>query len=520
MPDTERTWDEILRIMMKVTRGENCSLMFRSPGTDDLVILAAKGRRDLDTRMSDVPFRKRFELDGGVAAWVLENGCGVYVSDVENDARFVQIEESPFKIGSLMCFPVRDGYDTLGILNLSHGEKGAFGQTEEQAMNIASHQVAITMTTATIGRGGHHQSDATNPNTVSATPKTRNTPEEGASQLELPSQNGNGGDEKLLLLYESGKMRKVVETIDQIADTDVTVLIQGESGTGKELVARALHYRSVRKNMPFMKVNCAALPEELLESELFGYEKGAFTGAYRRKPGKFELAHGGTIFLDEIADISPSLQAKLLQVLQDGEFARLGGKRDIHVDARVLVATNKDLPDYVKIGRFRADLFYRLNVVNIHVPPLRERKDELPLLARYLLDRYSRKYEKPVPVLSPETSDLLLLYDWPGNIRELENMIKRLVVLGNEKVIRNELSQVFSPGWEPSEPKREETPRPKSLSLKEISRRAAHEAEGKLIQATLEQTRWNRKKAAKLLGISYKALLYKIKACGLDRTPA
>jgi len=188
------------------------------------------------------------------------------------------------------------------------------------------------------------------------------------------------------------KMGRIREVIAQVANTDVTVLIQGESGVGKEIVARSLHFNSGRRNKPFIKVNCAALPEELLESELFGYEKGAFTGAYRRKPGKFELAHNGTIFLDEIGDISPSLQAKLVQVLQDGEFSRLGGKADVQVDVRVLVATNRNLEEAVRDGRFREDLYYRLNVVNIDVPPLRERKEEIPVFVKYFLDFYSKKY--------------------------------------------------------------------------------------------------------------------------------
>ena len=316
-------------------------------------------------------------------------------------------------------------------------------------------------------------------------------------------------------------MVRIMEMIGQVADTDVTVLIHGESGVGKEPVARALHYRSARKDKPFIKVNCAALPEELLESELFGYEKGAFTGAYNRKPGKFELAHGGTIFLDEIAEISPSLQAKLLQVLQDGEFARLGGKQDIQVNVRVLVATNKNLEEYVRNGRFREDLYYRLNVLNIHVPPLRERRNEIAALAHYFLEHYGRKYGKSFPSLSPETNTLLLGHGWPGNVRELENMMKRLVVLGDEEAIKQALTGQ-PPEPEPAETKAIFQPAagPKTISLKEISRRAAVQAEREVIQKTLEQTHWNRKMAAKLLAISYKALLYKIKECGLGNPPA
>jgi transcriptional regulator with GAF, ATPase, and Fis domain len=257
-----------------------------------------------------------------------------------------------------------------------------------------------------------------------------------------------------------------------------------------------LHFNSPRRDKPFIKVNCAALPGELLESELFGYEKGAFTGAYRRKPGKFELAHNGTMFLDEIGDISTALQAKLLQVLQDGEFSRLGSKTDIRVDVRVLVATNKDLEESVRHGLFREDLYYRLNVVNILVPPLREE-----------VSPPSRKLMK-----------LFMRYQWPGNIRELENMVKRLVVLGDEAAIIEELSSEINGKRFPRKSKLQlQGPLPPILPLKEVSRRAVTLAEREAILKVLNQTNWNRKMAAKLLHISYKAILYKIKEYGLTR---
>ncbi len=518
MPDTKRTWDGILRVMINVTRGENCSLMLKSDEAEKLVIRAARGRRDLDSHMGRNLFRKSFPPSDGVAGWVLETGCGVYVSDAQKDPRFIEVKESPFRIGSLMCFPVRDGNQIVGILNLSHGDKAAFGDQEQQAMKMVSSQLSIILASARTEGNNDSRTNGTRSSGRSQTLKSMDGRKRSASQLVMPPHNGNGGDGRLLFLYKSPKMIKIVETIAQVADTDVTVLIQGESGVGKELIARALHYQSGRKNKPFIKVNCAALPEELLESELFGYEKGAFTGAYNRKPGKFELAHGGTILLDEIAEISPSLQAKLLQVLQDGEFARLGGKSDIQVDVRVLVATNKNLGEYVKDGRFREDLYYRLNVLNIYVPPLRERREEIPLLIEYLLEKNGQKYGESVPGLSQETTDLLINYPWPGNVRELENMIKRFVVLGTEEVIERELSSSFSV-VSPLEVKSEKAEGPKPVSLKEISRKAALEAEAEVILKTLEQTRWNRKKAAKLLGISYKALLYKIKESGLDNTP-
>ncbi len=321
-------------------------------------------------------------------------------------------------------------------------------------------------------------------------------------------------------LWASEKMRQVKELLEQVADADVTVLIHGESGVGKEVIARSLHTLSNRRNKPFVKINCAALPEQLLESELFGYEKGAFTGASARKPGRFELANLGTMFLDEIGEMSPALQAKLLQVLQDGEFSPLGGNRDIRVDVRVVVATNRNLQEMVSSGTFREDLYYRLNVVNLFVPPLRDRREEVLILSEHFLRKYSEKYSRPVPRLSEHLTDAFMEYRWPGNVRELENMIKRIVVLGTEGAILNEIrAAVPAPpaarGPEAVEPPHEEPPLEDLMSLREIGRRAAREAEREALRRVLHQTNWNRKKAAEILEVSYKTLLQKIKDCGL-----
>src|SRR6266567_4247020 len=262
-----------------------------------------------------------------------------------------------------------------------------------------------------------------------------------------------------MLFGTSPKMEDVKNTIEQVPDTNATVLIRGESGTGKEVVARMVFSHSLRHEKPFVKVNCAAIPHELLESELFGYEPGAFTGANRQKLGKFDLAHGGTIFLDEISEMHPALQAKLLHVLQDGEFSRLGGKRDISVDVRVLSATNKHLERAVEEGMFREDLFYRLNVITIHIPPLRERQEEIPVFLDFFLRKYSEYYGKQPPAFSEYAVGRMMKYAWPGNIRELENLVKRYVIVGNEAQIIRELSThkplmssmsgTVAPVWEP-----------------------------------------------------------------------
>jgi two-component system response regulator AtoC len=327
----------------------------------------------------------------------------------------------------------------------------------------------------------------------------------------------------------SPRMKQIKEMIDQVADTDATVLVWGESGVGKELVARAIHDCSPRRERTFVKVNCAALPLELLESELFGYERGAFTGAHKRKPGKFELADGGTIFLDEIGEMPLPLQAKLLHVLQDREFARLGSGRDVKVDVRVVASTNKDLEKAVAQGLFREDLYYRLNVVNIHVPPLRERPEEIPILAEHFWQKYSRQYNRQRVQLSRELLARFQAHSWPGNVRELENLVKRIVVLESEEFVTQELAaregtSGTAAGSAPApheaaaavpEPRAQESPRPRTvwtpgMGLKEVSRQAAREAEHIVIKQVLEEVRWNRVEAAKRLKISYKALLYKI----------
>jgi two-component system response regulator AtoC len=323
---------------------------------------------------------------------------------------------------------------------------------------------------------------------------------------------------------DNPKMREVREIIEQVADTDITVLVRGESGTGKEVVARALFQLGNRRSRPFVKVNCAALPSELLESELFGFEKGAFTGAQKRKLGKFEYANQGTIFLDEISEMAPGLQAKLLQVLQDGEFSRLGGESDVRVDARIIAATNRNLEEAVRDGEFREDLYYRLNVVTIQIPPLRDRIDAVPLLVDHFLGMYNEQYNKSVESLSDDTMRRLMEYRWPGNVRELENMIKRMVVLGNEQAVLPDVGSA-EPVTAANEPDGSDLDlatlgadfsESQELDLKAISKRAAQIAEKKVIERVLGQTRWNRKEAAERLQISYKALLYKMKENGLS----
>ncbi len=319
----------------------------------------------------------------------------------------------------------------------------------------------------------------------------------------------------------SSAMERVWSLVDRIADTDVPVLLVGESGVGKDVVARRIHATSHRSGRPFVKINCAALPGELLESELFGHEKGAFTGAHAEKPGKFELAHQGTIFLDEIAEMDPRLQAKLLQVLQDEEFYRVGGKRSVRVDARVVVATNRNLEAAIRQGTFREDLFYRLNVVTIRVPPLRERKEEIAPLVRHFVDKYRNRYGGGLETVPAEVMERFHAHDWPGNVRELENLVRRLVVLRDPAMVLGELgseSRRLPPnGNVAANVARSDgglhAGLPEDAPLKDVARRAARIAEREAILRALMRTGWNKRKAAKRLQVSYKALLYKIKDC-------
>jgi two-component system, NtrC family, response regulator AtoC len=304
------------------------------------------------------------------------------------------------------------------------------------------------------------------------------------------------------------RMREIRSIIDSIADTDTTVLIRGESGVGKDLIARAIHAESTRHEEPFVKVNCAAIPQGLLESELFGHEKGAFTGAYRRKPGQFEYANKGTIYLDEIGELSLTLQAKLLHVLQDFRFSRIGGHGIVAVDARVIAATNRDLEDAMKRGEFREDLYYRLNVVEIRVPPLRERREEIPMLAKWFLAKFNAQYGRQKQ-LQPETLARLREHPWSGNIRELENVIRRLVVLSDgAQAIEALVARPQTGSVDAVLPMTTE-------SLKDIARRGAREAERKALAAVLDRVNWNRAEASRILKVSYKTLLNKICECEL-----
>ncbi|HEV8586837.1 MAG TPA: sigma-54 dependent transcriptional regulator [Methylomirabilota bacterium] len=327
-------------------------------------------------------------------------------------------------------------------------------------------------------------------------------------------------------LWRSPRMLEVREILREAARVDVTVLVTGETGTGKEVVARAIHALSSRRDGPFVKVNCAAMPRELLESELFGHERGAFTGAHRQTVGRFEAAHRGTIFLDEIGEFHPALQAKLLHVLQDGDFSRVGGKSTLKVDVRVVAATNQDLEKAVQEGRFREDLYYRLNVIQLVVPPLRDRVEEIPVLADYFVERYAKAYRRSEFSLPATVMSRLVRHRYPGNVRELENLIKRMIVLGDPLMVRTPFTIEEHAVARNGHTNGHTTDHGNGAGhgaangadhpcLREISRNASLLAERNVIAQVLEQTGWNRVHAARRLRISYRGLLYKMKRVGL-----
>ncbi len=330
-----------------------------------------------------------------------------------------------------------------------------------------------------------------------------------AAAVPSPDRSPNSVPPDGVLFGSTRSMQAVRDRVHKIANSNLPVLIQGESGTGKDIIARIIHQLSAWSTGPWVKVNCPAIPGTLLESELFGYEKGAFTGAYANKPGRVEMANRGTLFLDEISELDYGLQSKLLQVLQDGQFCRIGATEDKRVEVRMVCATNRNLEHEVEVGRFRQDLYYRINVVNIQMPALRDRAADIPVLVQYFLDLYNDKYNSRARPLSSQLLAQLQRYHWPGNIRELENLIRRYAILGNEEAITSELvprkQELFD----------DDIPLDGPISLKKVTRQAVMELERKIILKVLQANHWNRKRAARALNISYRALLYKIRDVGL-----
>jgi len=483
--DLDEMLKSILRKIKTVFRIEGASIALHDATRKEFYFIRTveKEKNSDSVRMQ----RMRFPDHLGVAGWVLREKRPVVIQDASKDDRFfkgIDLQES-FVTKSMICLPLRTRKGLIGVLYTLNKLEGEFTARETKLLEILSGTIAISIENARLyGELKDHASSLEREN------------------LRLKSQvqdrfNLQG------IIGSSPAMRRVFALMDKVIDTTTSVLIQGETGTGKELVARAIHYNGCLKGKPFVAENCGGLSENLLESELFGHVKGAFTGAITDRKGLFELAHGGTIFLDEIGEMPVAMQVKLLRVLQEGQVRRVGGSRYINVDVRLIASTNRSLEDEVKKGTFREDLFYRVNVFPITLPPLRERKEDIPLLAAHFLKKLAKKQKRPSVRLTPRALNLLLQYNWPGNVRELQNEIERALTLaGKDQEIRKEfLSEKINASLSPkiSIPATD-------CTIKEVTQRI----EQQMIVEALEKTGGNRSKAARILGLTRQGLLNKI----------
>jgi Nif-specific regulatory protein len=434
----------------------------------------------------------RFDARLGIAGAAAMTGQTINVEDAYEDPRFYKKIDgrTGYRTRSLLVVPLKNQEgEVIGTFQVLNKKDGAFTKDDEEILEALAAHVAIAIETAQL---------------VEELKRHREKLLEENSQL---WKEVEGRFSTQNILGTSPQIQNVVRLIEEISDSSVNVLITGESGTGKELVAKAIHYNSSRARSPFVALNCAALPEGLVESELFGIEKGVATGVERRI-GKFEAAEGGTLFLDEIGDLSPGAQAKILRVLQEGVIERVGGRREIPVDVRILAATNKDLETEIKKGNFRKDLYYRLRVIQIQMPALREIPEDIPLLANYFLDKYCREMKKEPKKLSAGALGCLMNYAWPGNVRELESEMKRLVVLTPRRVITEEdLSEVIRNSGSVRVPSKLMPVR----SLKET----VEELEKRLILEALQTCQYNQRQTAKTLRLSRWGLIKKMKRYGI-----
>ncbi len=470
---------EVLADKMGMRRG---TLTLLNPRTGELAIEIAHGLTAEEQQ------RGRYRLGEGITGRVVETGQPMIVPKIGDEPLFLDRTGARRRIRkdgiSFICVPIKLGSQVLGALSADRLFAGGVSLEEDLRL--------LTIIAAMVGQAVRlHQ--------VMEDEKERLIGENIRLYGELKERYRFQN-----LIGNSRKMQEVFQAIAQVAASDATVLVRGESGTGKELVAHAIHYNSPRAQAPLVRVSCAALPEGLIESELFGHERGAFTGALVAKKGRFEMAHGGTLFLDEVGDLSPSVQVKLLRVIQEKEFERLGSSRTIHTDVRIIAATHQDLEAAMRSGRFREDLYYRLNVFPIYLPPLRERKTDVLLLAEHFLEKYSMQYGKKIRRISTPAIDMLMAYHWPGNVRELENWMERAVIVCNEEVI---YSYHFPPTLQTAEAT--------GTQVRSPLRQAVGQFEREMIVDALKSTRGNCTKAAKLLQTTQRILGYKIRKYGI-----
>ena len=432
--------------------------------------------------------RGRYRLGEGVTGKVVQTGVPAIVPRISEEPLFLNRtrarEGLRKKDISFICVPIKIGKEVIGTLSADR----LFDESVSFEEDVRLLSILASMIAQAVRLRQSAQEE-----------RRRLLAENIRLQEELKAKFRPAN-----IIGNSRAMQAVYDLIAQVSKSSATVLIRGESGAGKELVAHSIHYDSPRAGKPFVKVNCAALPETIIESELFGHEKGAFTGAIAQRKGRFELAHGGTIFLDEIGDLSPATQIKLLRVLQEREFERVGGTETIKTDVRVIAATNRDLEDLVELGRFRHDLYYRLNVFPIHVPPLRERKTDIPLLADFFVEIYGKANSKPIRRISTPAIDMLMSYHWPGNVRELENCIERAVLLSNDDVIHgNHLPPTL------------QTAQSSSTHVGTLEA-SVDNLERELILEALKAAGGNRAEAARALGISERIMGLRVQKHGID----
>lgn len=480
--DLELTLKAILKSLDTHAKLQKGTVTLLDSETETINIKVAQGLSEKSKQLGS------YKIGEGITGIVVQTGKEIVVPDISKDNRFLHRtrsrKDAQGKQIAFYCVPIKLEGKTIGALSVDRQFQK--GDDVEAYLNLLN--VIATMIAQAVKLKKQVESD-----------KQQLSEENIRLRQELKSHFNISN-----MVGTSNAIKQVYRLIEQVADSNATVLIRGESGTGKDLVAHAIHYNSSRANKPFVKVNCTALPETLLESELFGHEKGSFTGATERKIGRFERANGGTIFLDEIGDFSINLQVKLLRVIQFREFERVGGNETIKANVRIIVATNKNLEEQIKEKLFREDLYYRINVFPIYLPPLRERKDDIMLLADYFLEQFSKENNKKITRISTPAIEMLTSYHWPGNVRELENCIERSVLLCNDEVVRSE-------HLPPSLQMIKKTDMPPGRSLTEI----IENKERELIIDSLKKHNGRQRKAAKELGVTERILGYKIKKYGI-----
>ncbi len=484
--ELEKNLIQALKILSDYLDMQRGTVTLLDPMTKELRIAVAYGLT------KEQIARGRYKIGEGIVGKVVESGSPIVVPDIGKEPLFLNRTKARIKKDniSFLCVPIKIEDEILGVLSVDR----IFDKTISFEEDIRVLEIVATL----IGQ-------ALKLYQLFLKEKTRR--EELEVELQKRHEFGN-------IVYASKEMEKIIKTCLKIINSPATVLIRGESGTGKELIAKAIHFHSNRAQKPFITINCAAIPENLLEAELFGYEKGAFTGAFSSKPGKFELANGGTIFLDEIGELSPLLQAKILRILQDQSFERLGGTKSIKIDVRIIAATNRNLEEMIKNGKFREDLYWRLNVVPIFIPPLRERKEDIPVLVKYFLEKFNKRYNKNVKIDS-KVLEIFLNYSWPGNVRELENLIERLVLLNENDII----TKYDLPAYMISKKSKVIGNNRSEISQNNLFVGLKDEIttlEKERIISALKACNFNQTKAAKLLGITRRQLNYRIKKYKLE----